>query len=141
MPKAGRQVQDTDGGRYTLIHTRTLHVLIGVAIYLALILTALLVMVIISYGTNSSQNDKLRSQTHQLAVQNNRLRKLSSENRIALCALRHDLKNRVETSTTFLEKHPNGALGYSAAAIELQIEGQKRTIDALGSLNCPKNLG
>jgi hypothetical protein len=60
----------------------------------------------------------------------------SNANRNALCALRSDLHSRVATSEAFLKTSPNGVAGIPAATIEATIEGQKKTIKALGSLSC-----
>lgn len=54
----------------------------------------------------------------------------------ALCALRHDLEARVQSSRDFLAEHPDGIPGISRAAIEKSIRDQTRTIDTLSNLDC-----
>lgn len=55
----------------------------------------------------------------------------------ALCALRLDLQSRVDQAETFLKSHPNGFAGLSPEAIQQQVDGQKRTIATLSTLQCP----
>jgi hypothetical protein len=55
----------------------------------------------------------------------------------ALCALDSDLQSRVTESKTFLKNHPNGFAGVPAKTIMVTIQGQERTIGALGVLHCP----
>lgn len=57
-------------------------------------------------------------------------------NQDALCALRHDLQDRVAVSERFLAEHPEGALGLSAKTIRTSLDGQRRTIRALSELSC-----
>lgn len=55
----------------------------------------------------------------------------------ALCTLRRDLEARVSASQNFLEIHPNGIPGISAATIQTSIVSQQRTIKALQLIHCP----
>lgn len=56
--------------------------------------------------------------------------------KVALCALRDDVQQRVTSSETFLTAHPNGIAGISRADIVDGIRNQKRTIQALSVLQC-----
>lgn len=49
----------------------------------------------------------------------------------AICALKHDLEQRVSNSQQFLIEHPNGIPGIKAQLIKDNIAQQKRTIDIL----------
>lgn len=53
-----------------------------------------------------------------------------------LCIFRADLETRVKTSQKFLLEHPKGIAGFPASAIRVSVEGQLRTIAALGNLQC-----
>jgi hypothetical protein len=66
----------------------------------------------------------------QVEVQRNK------ETHLALCALRADLQNRVRSSEEFLRDHPEGFAGITAEQIQVQVINQKRTIDAIGFLDC-----
>lgn len=63
----------------------------------------------------------------------------SDQNHDALCDLRADLDRRVQSSEEFLE-HPEQFPAFNdpetLALIRQQVQGQKSTIAALGSLNC-----
>lgn len=54
----------------------------------------------------------------------------------ALCAIRHDAQIRVAESQKFLDSHPNGFLGISAAQIQQSITDSMQTVNALNGLNC-----
>jgi hypothetical protein len=54
----------------------------------------------------------------------------------ALCALRHDLENRVAQTDKFLHDHPEGFAGIPAATLRVNEQGQLRTIEALAGLKC-----
>lgn len=54
----------------------------------------------------------------------------------ALCALRHDLQRRVQSSEQLLATHPQGIADIPAATIRKGIAEQKRTIGALSGLDC-----
>jgi hypothetical protein len=54
----------------------------------------------------------------------------------ALCTLRSDLELRIEDARIFLDEHPDGIPGIPAATLVQSIANQKRTIDALSSLQC-----
>lgn len=70
----------------------------------------------------------IRSNSHIAEVANN--------TNAALCTLRSDLEQRIDDSRQFLEDHPNGIPGISAADIQQGITNQQRTIDALSTLEC-----
>jgi hypothetical protein len=54
----------------------------------------------------------------------------------ALCTLREDLSQRVDSSKDFLSKHPKGIPGVPVQTILDSIANQQRTIDALSTLSC-----
>lgn len=58
------------------------------------------------------------------------------QTRDSLCTLRGDLVQRVDDSRAFLASHPHGIPGVSAASIQVGIDNQQRTIDALSGLHC-----
>jgi hypothetical protein len=60
----------------------------------------------------------------------------ASHSRQALCTLRGDLEQRVQSSRDFLRDHPKGIPGIPIATIKQGIDNQQRTIDALSSLSC-----
>ncbi len=109
---------------YFLIPRLLAFALTALAGYIAVMLTVLAVGVWIGLGTDSNQDD--------------RLRRLTIQNRAALCGLRADLHQRVERSEEFLREHPDGLpkLEISAASIRESVRNQRRTIKALGELNC-----
>jgi hypothetical protein len=57
----------------------------------------------------------------------------------ALCTLRHDLQDRVNASQDYLQRHPKGFPGVSAAILSTSIKGQQATIKSLSNLKCPPN--
>lgn len=57
-------------------------------------------------------------------------------NTAALCALRHDLQVRVQTSREFLIRHPHGIRDIPAKVIRDGMVGQERTIRALQVVKC-----
>lgn len=61
----------------------------------------------------------------------------ASQTTRSLCALRHDLEERVAGSDNFLRDHPRGFAGIPAATIRASADGQRRTIRALSNLKCP----
>jgi hypothetical protein len=61
----------------------------------------------------------------------------ATQNRTALCALRHDLEGRVTDSQRFLSTHPNGIPGIPAEQITTSIRNSERTIRALRVIDCP----
>lgn len=82
MPKAGKQITDPDdGSRYTVIHTKTMRVLIGLGAWTGLMLTALLVLVAIELGHNDRQDTRLTDLTFKTA----RLQQQEAENNFANC--------------------------------------------------------
>ena len=60
----------------------------------------------------------------------------ATQNRVALCALRADLKDRVQSSKQFLREHPGGIPGIPPSQIRDSIRGQQRTIRALRPIDC-----
>jgi len=57
-------------------------------------------------------------------------------NHAALCAFKVDLAARIDQGQQFLRKHPEGAFGFSAAQIKLQLENQQRTYRSFSSVDC-----
>lgn len=98
----------------------TLRRLVWATVVVYVMLAAL---VVIGYLNSASQRDALAATVHTTTS--------------ALCALRGDLEQRVQTSLTFLENNPEGIPGISAKAIRDGIVNQQRTIDALAPLACP----
>jgi hypothetical protein len=60
----------------------------------------------------------------------------ASNNQTALCALRADVEGRILNSEKFLATNPKGIPGFPRATIQSGIDGQRKTVKALGSLNC-----
>lgn len=58
------------------------------------------------------------------------------QTRTALCTFRGDLVQRATTSQTFLDTHPHGGFGLTRAQIQVGIDNQQRTINALAGLHC-----
>lgn len=56
----------------------------------------------------------------------------------ALCSFRADLVTRIAQGQDFLDHHPEGFKGISAAQIQVQLDNQRRTVASLDSagLNC-----
>lgn len=54
----------------------------------------------------------------------------------ALCAMRSDLQNRVDTASELLMTHPRGIAGIPAAVIQTTIVNEQHTIKALSPLSC-----
>lgn len=54
----------------------------------------------------------------------------------ALCALKADLRQRILAARGFLDKHPQGISGITAAAILVSITSQEATLLALKPLAC-----
>lgn len=55
----------------------------------------------------------------------------------ALCTFRADLQSRVDQTERFLVDHPKGFAGIPRATLQQSADGQRRTIVALRSLQCP----
>lgn len=68
--------------------------------------------------------------------QRNDIREVATSTNTALCALRGDLEQRIANAEQFLKDNPDGIPGLSAEAIQTSIDGQQRTVDALGILQC-----
>lgn len=84
----------------------------------------------------------LGSNVYEFAVVNPHVNEQIDENaqsKVALCALRDDLSNRVAQTQAFL-KHPENFPGFNdpkiIALTKQQVEGQKRTVAALSVLRC-----
>lgn len=54
----------------------------------------------------------------------------------AMCALRADLRDRVQNSKQFLQEHPGGIPGIPPSQIRDSINGQMRTIETLKVIDC-----
>lgn len=61
---------------------------------------------------------------------------LSTRTNDALCTLRGNLEQRVVDTEAYLEEHPNGFPGVSAADLQRSVDGQRSTIAALSDLDC-----
>lgn len=70
------------------------------------------------------------------AVALNRTNELTRQTNASLCALRHDLEERVRGGEAFLLDHPHGIPGIPARTLRVSLSGQRRTIRALGNLSC-----
>jgi hypothetical protein len=66
-----------------------------------------------------------------------RVDEIATTNQTALCALRTDVERRIISSEQFLEDHPNGIPGISAATIRQSLTAQRETVDALSAVECP----
>jgi hypothetical protein len=66
-----------------------------------------------------------------------RVDEIATTNQTALCALRTDVERRIISSEQFLENHPNGIPGISAAVIRQSLTAQRETVDALSAVECP----
>lgn len=64
----------------------------------------------------------------------------SEKTTAALCTLRQDLQVRVDATERFLVDHPKGFAGIPAVQLRQSLDGQKRTIAALSSLECPPRV-
>jgi hypothetical protein len=60
----------------------------------------------------------------------------ASRNQGALCELRSDLDRRITLSENLLNRHPNGIAGLTPLEVRTSIANQRRTVVALGGLNC-----
>ena len=133
-----------------MISWRTVALILGVIAAAGAILTGT------QYGFDSrgiadesrrtaDQSRRTSAQTRVLAQRVEALARQAAEDaRVtvkSLCALRADFKKRVATSEDFLKDHPEGFAGIPAATIRSTVDGQKRTIRALGGLRCPKSVG
>ena len=56
----------------------------------------------------------------------------------ALCALRADERQRVDSGRQFLLTHPGGIPGISPGLIRTSLSDEQRTVNALAGLTCPK---
>jgi hypothetical protein len=62
---------------------------------------------------------------------------LGAQTHTAVCALRHDLKERVLASEAFIAAHPDGFAGITVKVLRTSIAGEQKTIKALATLTCP----
>ena len=91
------------------------------------IATVVLYLVLVAFGTFAwIEAANRRDDIKQAALSANS----------ALCALRNDVERRVVNSQEFLDKHPGGIPGISRQDIKQSIANQRRTIKALGDLEC-----
>lgn len=65
----------------------------------------------------------------------------ATQNRTALCALRADLRDRVQNSKQFLRQNPGGIPGVPPSQIREGIVNQQRTIDTLKVIDCSEVNG
>lgn len=72
-----------------------------------------------------------------LANQQDALAESTLSTNQALCTLRGDLVQRIESTKSFLRDHPEGIAGISPQIIRQGLQNQQRTVDALESLDCP----
>ena len=63
----------------------------------------------------------------------------SDKQNAALCTFRADLQSRVTQTEKFLLDHPEGFAGIPVAQLRQSLDGQKRTITALSSLECDES--
>jgi hypothetical protein len=61
----------------------------------------------------------------------------AARNTTALCALRTNLRHRVDDSQTFLLHHPRGAFGITPGQILKSIADTRETLIALSTIDCP----
>lgn len=66
---------------------------------------------------------------------------LATETNGALCTFKMDLETRYANGVQFLDAHPQGIPGISAADIARSLNNQKATIDALSGLDCTEDSG
>lgn len=57
----------------------------------------------------------------------------------ALCAVRLNFEQRIESSEEFLREHPEGFAGVSAEEIIRSINEEKQTLRALSGIDCPES--
>lgn len=91
----------------------------------ALTLATVVVAFVYFAAATAQQNQYLASQAEA-----------STRTERALCILRADLEQRVKSTQQFLEDHPDGIPGISAATLQQSIENQQRTVTALQLLEC-----
>jgi hypothetical protein len=63
---------------------------------------------------------------------------IATVNHDSLCALKHNLEERIADTAEFLEDHPEGFAGIPAATLQQSADNQQSTVDALerGGLDC-----
>lgn len=73
-----------------------------------------------------------------VAINGNRSRAAEGqEAHDAICTFRADLARRIDETRDFLEAHPEGLAGISAADLQRSIAGQESTFRSLTIRNCP----
>lgn len=86
------------------------------------------------------ENRERGEQLREFAVQNRQRAMEGQEAHAAICTLRADLQRRIADGRDFLEDHPDGIPGISAADIRRSIAGQEATLKALHVRNCEGGL-
>lgn len=69
-----------------------------------------------------------------------RLAQTTERTNAALCTFRADVRQRADATTKFLLDHPKGIPGIPPATLKQGLVGQRRTVAALGDLECPENI-
>ena len=104
--------------------TRTLNwiALATVILYIAL---AVIVVLVFLNARHTSNDIKASVRQNETA-------------RIGLCALRHDLQKRIESSESFLRDHPRGIPGVPSSLIRAGVRNQKQTLASLDAVKCKR---
>ena len=84
-----------------------------------ILILAVVALVAAYSARQGSQIDDLAIQTHD-----------------TLCTFKRDLEVRYETGLQFLQEHPNGIPGISAADIQRSLTNQLSSLDSLSELEC-----
>lgn len=124
---------DAEGERIADDIRRTLRLLVIATAVLAALLVGLVVWV---YFDGRANDRALRRESDR----NDRALAAESKRTTAsLCAFRADLERRISDGEKFLKTHPEGLPRAEISAAELQrsIDGLKRTVTSLRSLECP----
>jgi hypothetical protein len=96
----------------------------------------LMLVIVVFYLYHSQQ--QTAADTRSTAAKAARSARLGVKTHTGVCRLKDDLENRIAKSEAFLVAHPNGIPGFSAAAIQSSINGQRRTIRSLRVIGpCP----
>jgi len=88
------------------------------------VLAAALSLISLAYTMHTRANDQ------------SRLERVAKETHAALCTFKHDLEQRYMDGAAFLERHPEGISGISAADIQRSLANQKATLASLRALDC-----
>lgn len=62
---------------------------------------------------------------------------VASTTNTALCAFRNDVESRASQTAKFLADNPKGFAGIPAATLRQSLQGQRRAVASLKSLDCP----